>query len=79
MHVSFDSVRKILAENFNDMVATRLSKEQAEVMLRMRDTISVLLMMYTESKEGEQADCNDLSESVGLDDVNETGTHELLP
>jgi len=67
MEISFDGIRKRLANQFNELAATELSINQRHIMMDLQGTIGGILSMYSETA----ADCHDLSEIVHLKDVSE--------
>jgi len=66
MKASFDGARRNLAHDFNKLAKTKLSKEQLEVMMELRQDIGCLLCMYDDNCKD---DMNDLSEKIKLDDL----------
>lgn len=66
MNASFDGSRKRLAELFNELCGTALTKDQHRIAVGMREVLGMQLCMYDPSVED---DCSDLSDSIGLETV----------
>ena len=64
MKLSFDGIRKHLAETFNDLAETKLSFEQREIMRDMRRIVGGLLCAYDPRDQPD--DCNMLADEVEL-------------
>jgi hypothetical protein len=66
MNISFDGVRERLAGQFNDLARSAYDNEQREVLVRMRETIAMMLYMYDPTIED---DYSDLSGDVSLEEL----------